>query len=970
MMKHIIASLCLVLSAIFISAQTKLQVTQDTVRVINSELKIGNSTKDIGGYLFNTGGGVTKFKKIEIGKSVQFNVGGAAAYPKSGDSIYTNADFINRNVKVWRNGIFQYRAPVSGIKSDSLVGQITFRPALESGEKIYIEALTGVDLIVEFAEDTTSFQTNLTQLVAGLTQAGSNFTLRWATNNLTLSSSPRIVGIGSSTLAGYGLSSPNRLGDKISTWLNSNTVSPTWINLGVGGYTSTNLLPTVNGGTAGSNIDSALGSNPDFIFVCLPSNDAGNGISVAQSLANYRVLDGLAKARGIPIFFETTQPRSQLNAAGQLIVKQLSDSVRAAWPDRYVEGFLDLVDNSASTSAVLLSQYDQGDGIHLNASGNQLVANRLFARWSSYFKTIKGVQQYVIESSSNSIDWSTFETVTNQNTVKKTYTRTNDEAKYFRAKAFYVNGTSSAYSNVVYLPPFTPPASGGPDSMPNNGTRFLVDLGGDGSSTLNGAGTIDGQLAPSPDASGKYWNNWTGVSNLGFRNGSQITNLVTTANAPSYMSITLLGAPYGTFSGSSVTNGINFNGFNVGVGDYPQEALYDNMFFHNTANAAGTTLRLKGLQPGATYFIKLWGARVDAAGVRVLEAKLGSQAWTSAKSVNTRYLTTEAPNYAQEIVFSNISGMDSLDINVRVGVGSTFAHISLIDIRAQGYQSSGGQGTFTYKDTTVGLPTSSVQLLGDYMAPGVTVTSYNWSQSNGPNTLSINNLNSSQPTLSGLTNGAYTMTLSAVLSTGQTVNKTVKVVVTPDNGGLKTMRVHFSLAATAPIPGWVNAYGNINTAVVQKTDSVTGWAVSSAGTTVAYWNLYGSGNSVDNAGQLTGNNSGVVPDIALANYWFNASKQFTGTSNLIVTGLNPAKSYTIKLVGSRNTSAGSPRYAAWRINGGAEVLQNAQGNTSLQYVQTNVSPDSTGKISIGVFSPVSGTYGSFSYINALTVQEQ
>lgn len=70
---------------------------------------------------------------------------------------------------------------------------------------------------------------NDTTLYAGVYRnSDTTFTLRWNTNDKTLANSPRVVGLGSSTLAGYLLSYPDRLGDKISAWLTDNTSSLHW----------------------------------------------------------------------------------------------------------------------------------------------------------------------------------------------------------------------------------------------------------------------------------------------------------------------------------------------------------------------------------------------------------------------------------------------------------------------------------------------------------------------------------------------------------------------------------------------------------------------------------------------------------------------------------------------------------------------------------------------------------------------
>jgi hypothetical protein len=55
-------SICLACAAF---SQTKIQVKNDTVKVINGELVINNNSKNTPGYLYNVGSGVTQFKPID-----------------------------------------------------------------------------------------------------------------------------------------------------------------------------------------------------------------------------------------------------------------------------------------------------------------------------------------------------------------------------------------------------------------------------------------------------------------------------------------------------------------------------------------------------------------------------------------------------------------------------------------------------------------------------------------------------------------------------------------------------------------------------------------------------------------------------------------------------------------------------------------------------------------------------------------
>ncbi|WP_343671680.1 GDSL-type esterase/lipase family protein [Chitinophaga sp.] len=562
---------------------------------------------------------------------------------------------------------------------------------------------------------------NDTTLHAGVYRNTDNtFTLRWNTDNKTLTTSPRVIGLGSSTLAGYLLSYPDRLGDKISTWLSNNTSNPTWINLSVAGYASANLMPTAKGGTAGTNIDSALNSHPDFMFISLPTNDVANGLTNAEIMANFRYLDALALNNGIPVFWETTQPRTSFSATLQTQLKVLADSIRAAWPTRYVEGFSTTVNTAASTDAEINPLYNAGDGVHLNAAGNQLIADSLFARWLQYFQPVTGV--YIIEISADGTTWSTFDTVTD--TVKKTYSNTFTTTQYFRVR------TNAAYSNVVALAGTGTSANVGV----RNTNRILVDLGGDGVHTVLPNGTAIGQPTASPDVYGNYWNNWYGSGgSAGFKDGAGITQLITTGDSTTTVSLKIIGTPDGTYNTAATTRAINNNGFSVDAGDYPSTALSDNMFLHNSINPGGVILRIKGLAQNRIYNFKLWGARVDAATTpRILETRLAAEDWSAAKNIETRYSTGASPEYDRAINYTGISGVDSLDIYLRVGTGSTFASLSLVDI------------TFGKIDTVSVCEGAAVTL-----TTSTSATTYQWQLNTGSGYVNISGATSASLTLSG-----------------------------------------------------------------------------------------------------------------------------------------------------------------------------------------------------------------------------
>lgn len=192
----------------------------------------------------------------------------------------------------------------------------------------------------------------------------------------------KIVVLGSSTAAGAGPSVPDsawvwRYREYMSHQIDKFEV----INLAVGGFSTANILPT---GNADNNITKALSYDPDAIIINLPSNDATLNRSVEEQKRNYRTIAGLAEAAGVPLWVTTPQPRN-LNAEQVEIQKGMVEATYEMFGDFTI----DLWEVFADDNGHIQSQYDSGDGIHLNNSAHKRI-----------FEIVAGteIDQYIILS--------------------------------------------------------------------------------------------------------------------------------------------------------------------------------------------------------------------------------------------------------------------------------------------------------------------------------------------------------------------------------------------------------------------------------------------------------------------------------------------------------------------------------------------------------------------------------------------
>jgi len=184
-----------------------------------------------------------------------------------------------------------------------------------------------------------------------------------------------IAVLGSSTAEGEGASS------RANAWVGllaqelSAEANVSITNLAMGGYTTLELLPA--SGASGS-IDAAIAEHPDLIVVAIAgSNDIGT--STANYLSRLTQLRDKARAAGIPTFFVGTAPKD-LSDNARLQLADWNARMRSrfgsCWvPENstYSPCFIDVFAGLASADLNILSQYDSGDGIHLNDAGHRVV---------------------------------------------------------------------------------------------------------------------------------------------------------------------------------------------------------------------------------------------------------------------------------------------------------------------------------------------------------------------------------------------------------------------------------------------------------------------------------------------------------------------------------------------------------------------------------------------------------------------
>jgi len=170
----------------------------------------------------------------------------------------------------------------------------------------------------------------------------------------------RVLMLGDSLTAGYGLPVPESLPSQLETVLKGQGLDVAILNGGVSGDTTA-------GGLA--RLDWALSDNPDYALVALGANDALRGLSPERAYENLDRIITKLKAKGVKVMI-----------LGMLAPLNLGKEYRETFAGIFpklaekhrVPLYPFLLDGVA-----LDPKLNQPDGIHPNAEGVKIIAGRL-----------------------------------------------------------------------------------------------------------------------------------------------------------------------------------------------------------------------------------------------------------------------------------------------------------------------------------------------------------------------------------------------------------------------------------------------------------------------------------------------------------------------------------------------------------------------------------------------------------------
>ena len=171
--------------------------------------------------------------------------------------------------------------------------------------------------------------------------------------------STRILALGDSLTAGYGLMDQDGLVPQLNAWFKADGTDITVVNAGVSGDTSAGGL---------SRLDWALDDGITAMMVILGGNDLLRGIAPQATRANLDAILQKAQARGLKVLLVGMKAPGNFGPAYKEEFDRLYPELAETYGARHIDSFFGLL-NPDATDPAALSAFMQPDGIHPNAEG-------------------------------------------------------------------------------------------------------------------------------------------------------------------------------------------------------------------------------------------------------------------------------------------------------------------------------------------------------------------------------------------------------------------------------------------------------------------------------------------------------------------------------------------------------------------------------------------------------------------------
>ncbi|NLR69110.1 cadherin-like domain-containing protein [Chitinophaga varians] len=428
------------------------------------------------------------------------------------------------------------------------------------------------------------------------------------------------------------------------------------------------------------------------------------------------------------------------------------------------------------------------------------------------------------------------------------------------------------------------------------------------------------RLEPAPAP----WNNFNSAP---FANAA-VTNIKDETGAATTISVTLLDALTGDNNVGAVT------GSNTGV--FPDVVMHT--FYYDQSGTA-KRLRISGLSATLKYNLVFFGSRDAVSDNRNTIYAAGGQSVTLNAASNTQ--NTVQINGLSPDASGNI------DFTIQQPSGSFAAYLGAMVI--QSYVDN-GIPLAPANLATGAQTTNSIQLTwADKSSNETGFEIWRSTDRNGTfSKIATTAANVTSYTNTGLaSNTLYFYKVRAITATQQSDYSNIAAGGTLAYG----VYINFNTVNPAPAP-WnnTNALPFLNQTMNNPKDD--------AGNPTSFsWTIVDNFTGTNPAGKQTGNNSGVYPDLVMAESYYVEPGD---TAKMLFTGLDQSKEYSFTFFASR--ASGGTRIGGYSINGRTVTLD-ANDNTTNTVTLDHLSPDQNGQMLLTIY--VVNAYG---YLNALVIK--
>ena len=198
----------------------------------------------------------------------------------------------------------------------------------------------------------------------------------------------RIVVIGSSTAAGYGVPADSAWVNRLKNAIKSDGRLDTIINLAIGGTDCYHGQPTGyrpprgrNYPKTSANITKALSYLPDIVIVNYASNNY-DWLTNTEIMSCLKRIESAAYAKGSVCLITTTQPRDGFTTTARNKLRVIKDLTIQQFSTRSLNFWTDITNplNNKLKSGLAL-----GDYIHTNSKGHRLLFENAYELVQTYY---------------------------------------------------------------------------------------------------------------------------------------------------------------------------------------------------------------------------------------------------------------------------------------------------------------------------------------------------------------------------------------------------------------------------------------------------------------------------------------------------------------------------------------------------------------------------------------------------------